>query len=99
MKEDKVVQTEKGRCPLLTTTRPLLDDFVEALDYWTYELRKNSQQFYGHVASNVAKVVKRLRSQLTETELDEEEPISILLFLSKFRDARNGVGVHKGVAL
>lgn len=85
--------------PVLTVIRPVLDSFREALDYRTYRLRKRSQHFNGHVASNVAKFVKRLRSQLKETEFDESDPISVLAFLKEFRDACDSIGVHEGVAM
>lgn len=66
---------ERGDAPKLTVIKPILDNFDEALDSRTYRLRKRSKLFDGHVSLNVDKFVKRLQSQLKETELDEADPI------------------------
>lgn len=57
-------RSKKGDAPLLTIIRSMLDCFIEALDYHTYRLRRESQHFDGYVVSNVAKFVKRVCSQL-----------------------------------
>lgn len=49
--------------------------------------------------SNVAKLVKRLQSQLKQEEFDEADTISILTFLKKFRDMYNTIEVHDRVAM
>lgn len=53
----------------------------------------------GHVASDVAKFVKRCRSQLKVTEIDESDPDSLLAFLKKVRDACNSIDVYEGVTM
>lgn len=61
---------KRDDAPGLTVIKPVPDKFVEAFDYRTYRLRKKSQHFDGHVASNVANFVKWLQLQFTKTKLD-----------------------------
>lgn len=68
-----------------------MDRFIKALSYHTYRLRRKSQHFDRHVASVVAKFVKRLRLELKETKFDETKLNSILAFLTEFRDARDSI--------
>lgn len=48
--------------------------------------------------SKVAKLVKKLRSQLKVTDFDEIDPISILAFLKEVCDACDSIGIHKWVS-
>lgn len=82
-----------------TTIRTVLDSFIKALDFQTYRLRRKTQHYDGHVASNVEKFVKRLRSQRKKAAFDESDPIPLLAFSKDFRNASDNIGVQDGVAI
>lgn len=54
------------------------NSFVRAVDYRTYSVKNRSQRYNSKIASQVAKLVEKLRSQLKKMDFDKMNPISIL---------------------
>lgn len=80
---------------MLTVTRQVLNNFIEALDYRTYRMGKKCWYFDWHEASSVAEYVKRLWSRFKETKLDEKDAMSILSFLKECKDACDSTRVRE----
>lgn len=80
-KKSSSSRTETSFAPVLTLIGPVLDSSFEAFGYRIYMFRKRSQHFDEHVAWNVAKFIKRLRSKAKEAEFEESSPIPLLVFL------------------
>lgn len=99
IEEEKFAHFEGLRFCRIDRYQTGVGQFVEYFDYRTFQLRKKSQQFDGDVASNVAKFVKMPRSQLTETEYDKADSISILAFSKERKDKCNSMGVHERVEM
>lgn len=93
-----VRKQEKDRAPHLKVLRPMQKSFVKAMDYSTYRLKKNFQRYNSKIASKLAKLVKKPRSQLRKTDFDEMDPTSISVFLKEFRDACDSIGIQEGIA-
>lgn len=74
-KTTNLSRTKRDKFPALAVIKPALHNFLEALKYKTYPLRKKFQHLYGHAALKVAKLVKHLRVQSKETEFGETDPI------------------------
>lgn len=74
------------------------DSFAKAVIYRTYWLKNKSQRYSSKIALKIAKLGKKLRPQLKETNFDEMDPSSILVFLKKFCDACGSVSMHEGAA-
>lgn len=84
---------------MLPVVRSVLERFKEALDYSTNRSRKRFQHFLGHVASNLAKFVIKLCSQLREMEVNKKSLFFILAFLKRFGRARDKIACHEGVGM
>lgn len=74
---------------------PIQKLFPKAVYYCIYQLKNESWRYNSKIASKVAKLVKKLRFQLKETDVDEMDLISVLVFLKELRDACISIGIHK----
>lgn len=54
--------SDEDTAPSLSIIRPVLDSFVDALDYRTYKLRNKSQYYNGRIAHKVSKYQERLKT-------------------------------------
>lgn len=98
-KKSSFSRSKKDNAPVLTDIGPVFGNFVEAVDYHMHRLKKKLQRFNQHAASNVMRLVKRLRTQLKETKFVENDRVSILNILKGFRDACDCIGVHEAVSM
>lgn len=71
------------------------ESFTKAADYGTYSLKNRFPWHESKIASRVARMVKKLSSQLKGMDFDDIGPISILAFLKVFGDACDRIGIHE----
>lgn len=76
-----------------------LETFGNVLEYLASKLWKSSQNFNGPVASNAAKLVRPLQSELKEMEFHKALLLSILPFLKRFRDACESICLYGVVTM
>lgn len=69
------VHMKKDHAACLQVSRPLKGSFVEAVDYLFYHLKNKSQRYYSKITVKIARLEKKLRSQLKETGFNEMDPI------------------------
>lgn len=74
------------------------ESFEKAVYYRSYRLKNKSQRYNPKIVPKVTKLVKKLRSQLKETNFDKMDPISKLTFLKEFRDACHSIEIREGVS-
>lgn len=89
------VRKQKDHAPHLKVLRSMQELFVMAVEYHTYELKNKFQWYNSKIASQVAKLVEKIRMQLKGTNLNKMDPSSILAFLEKFRDTCDTIGIHR----
>lgn len=90
---------KKDRSPRIKVSRPMEESFAKAVSYRTYRLKDKSQWYNSKISSKVAKLAKKVRSQLKKTDFDEMDSISILAFLKEFCDACDSIGINERVSM
>ena len=92
-------RSRKYKRSSLKPVRPLNDLFAIAVDYRTYRLRNRSQKYVSSTAKNMGKYHKRLDVQMKNHSFSGDDPIAVLGFLSRFRNACDKNDISEGAAL
>lgn len=67
--------------------------FAKTVDYRTHCSKNKSRCYESKSASRIAKLVKKLRSQLKETDFNDIGLLFSLAFLKKVGDAFDSIGI------
>ena len=95
--ETESLETRR-RIAALSPRRPLTEAYTKAVDFNTYRLRLRSDYYDDDVGNALSYWYKRMSPQVGKP-FDGSDPIGVLGFLYRFRNACNAAGVHEGAAM
>ena len=85
--------------PKLAIIRPTREIFAKAVNYKSYRLQNRTDTYTSATSSRVTKLEKKLKIQMGSHTFSGKDPITVLAFLARFRDACDKNDVAAGIAV